>query len=139
MMQHISQVFSGISPLPTPSLSKKDSLGRKKRRWKIKAGFFINPAVVEGLSKTALKVLNIFLWSKVHHIKTYYAQLTLAKRLGVGRQHINKIIGQLCKLGLIGKVGRAFNSCIYTYQFRYISYCFVILLCKLFNICRYFC
>jgi len=67
----------------------------------------------EKLNKNDLKVIDIICLLCVKHKTTYVSQSTIASWTNLTRRQINRIIGKVCKLGIIRKIFREYNTSIY--------------------------
>lgn len=73
-----------------------------------------NPLLkMSSFSKTEIAILDILFGLFSSYKEVYVSQSTLASWTGVTRRHINRVIAKLSSLGVIAKVYRSYNTCLY--------------------------
>lgn len=77
--------------------------------------YIVNDPVLHlsALNKTEVKILNIIFKLASKYKKVHIAQSTIAQWLNMTRQQINRVIKKLTNLGIISKIHRTYDSCIY--------------------------
>lgn len=88
---------------------------KKLRQEKAFAEFYYSDSVVKTLSLrfSAKDVLNYIIAYDNMYGTIYVSQDRIAAFLGISREHVNRIIAYLCELGLLGKIYRHFQTCLY--------------------------
>ena len=71
------------------------------------------------IKDSKLSVLDMIIFFSNKNKSVYFTQTYIAKKLKITREHVNRLIKELCSLGLVYKVGRYMTSCLYYIHYGY--------------------